>query len=90
MSSKHSSRATEKAVEANEEICRAYQEAFDARIADSTFQPEGSRISELEQLWRKARTDAMLAYSQLTEDLIESIDEAEIIESKKDSTAQRG
>ena len=68
MSSKHSSRATEKAVEANEEICRAYQEAFDARIADSTFQPEGSRISELEQLWRKA----------------------EIIESKKDSTAQRG
>lgn len=90
MLNQKASQAVAKAVEANAEICRTYQREFESRIADSNYQPEGSRISELEQLWRKARTDAELSYSKLTEELIGSIDENEVIESKKANTLQRG
>ena len=83
-------RAVDKAISANEEICQQYQNDFCERIANSDYEPEDTRIAELERLWHRARTDSESAYMKLTEDLINSIDESQVIESKKENTNGRG
>lgn len=90
MDNQSPSDAFQRVVEANEEICLRYEADFNSRIANTDFAPEGSRISELERIWHKARTDADAAYSRFTEDLIKGINESEVIESKKESTHERG
>ena len=83
-------RAVDKAISANEEICQQYQNDFCERIANSDYKHDDTRIAELERLWHRARTDAESAYMKLTEDLIDSIDESQVIESKKENTSRRG
>jgi hypothetical protein len=83
-------KAVDKAISANEEICQQYQTDFCHKIVNDKSEPEDTRIAEIERLWHRARMDANAAYSQLTEDLISSIDESEVIESKKENTSKRG
>ena len=63
---------------------------FQREIADLDSEPERDRICLLEDMIREARIASDAAYLDFMSNLINSIDEGELIERKKENIKRRG
>ena len=75
-----------------EEDQRAYEETkvkFGAHVTGGV-KPEVSRIQELEKIWGELNQKRKATSSEVIHALLEDIDEAELIESKKENTKKEG
>ena len=76
-----------------EEDQKAYEEAkvkFRARVANLDAEPGVSRIQELEKIWGELNHKRKATSSEVIHALLEDIDEAELVESKKENTKKEG
>ena len=72
------------------ELSRIVKE-FEGKIQNGTKTPDRFlTLSELEELWGKLIRDTNVLYSDMVRELINSIDEKEIIKSKKANSKTRG
>ena len=79
----------ETCLEKDEQSYEAVRVAFQERVANLDNKSGGSRIQELEKIWGDLNTKRKATASEAIHALLASIDEAALIESKKESMKER-
>lgn len=82
--------AVDNVIDAQERICRDFNEKFGDKIGNIDTEPERERIFILEEMLQNAQKLTNESFLRYTQELIESIDEQELIERKKANMQQRG
>ncbi len=86
MDKKAATMARENAAERNAEHYRNFQREFLEKIATGDPQPGMTRIQILEELMAKMNSDIKESNLKYVSDMISSLDEDDIIESKKENS----
>ena len=82
-------RMIEACLEQDEQSYDAVRVAFQERVANLDSKSGVRRIQELEKIWGELNTKRKATASDAIHALLESVDEAALIESKKGNTKER-
>lgn len=86
MNKKKMDKARSEAMDRNDEYYRTFEREFVEKIASSTSESGLSRMQILEQMLRTMNSDIKDSNLKYVSGMIESIDEDEVIESKKENS----